>query len=77
MVFQAFDPNDEDSFDKMRQMFSPAAVDQVVRNALQMCWMMQPKDKRNFDEVARQFRRIVDRALKDLGEDKQAFGTSE
>jgi len=76
MAFQAFDPSDEDSLENMRQMFSPALVDKTVRQALQMCWIMLPKDKRNVAEVERQFRRIVDRALKDLGEDGQAFGDS-
>jgi len=71
MAFQEFD---EESFDKMRESFSPAMVDQLVRQALQMCWMMLPNDKRNADELERQFRRIVDRALKDMREDDQAFG---
>ncbi|WP_417376349.1 hypothetical protein [Gimesia maris] len=74
MVFQTFDPDDEESFDKMRDLFSPAQVDQSVRQALQMCWMMLPQDKRNVDELEQQFRRIVDRALQDLREDDQAFG---
>jgi hypothetical protein len=76
MAFHQFDASDEESFDKMRDFFSPAQVDQSVRHALQMCWMMLPSDKRNADELERQFRRIVDRALKDMREDDEAFGTS-
>lgn len=75
MVFQAFDPDDEESFDKMRDLFSPAQVDQSVRQALMLCWMMLPDDKRNIDELDQQFRRIVDRALQNLREDDQAFGS--
>ena len=71
-----FDASDEESFDKMREFFSPAQVDQSVRQALQMCWMMLPKDKRNADELENQFRRIVNRAFKDMREDDQAFGKS-
>ncbi|MEQ8637302.1 hypothetical protein [Gimesia maris] len=74
MVFQTFDPDDEESFDKMRDLFSPAQVDQSVRQALQMCWMMLPQDKRNVDELEQQFRRIVDPALENLRDDDQAFG---
>ena len=74
MVFQAFDPDDEESFDKMRDLFSPAQVDQSVRQALMLCWMMLPDDKRNIHELEQQFRRIVDRALQNLREDGQAFG---
>ena len=76
MVCEQFDPNDEESFDKMRDFFNPSQVDHSVRQALQMCWMMLPSDKRNVDELERHFRRIVDRALKDLREDDQAFGKS-
>ena len=76
MTFQTFDPDDEESFDKMRDLFSPAQVDQSVRQALQLCWMMLPQDKRNVDELEQQFRRIVDRALENMREDDQAFGSS-
>ena len=76
MAYQEFDPNDEESFDNMREFFGPAQVDQSVRQALHMCWMMLPKDKRNAEELERQFRRIVDRALKDMREDDQEFGKS-
>ena len=69
MAFQTFDPDDEESFDKMRDLFSPAQVDQSVRQALQLCWMMLPQDKRNVDELELQFRRIVDRALENIRED--------
>tara|TARA_R110001592_G_scaffold354651_2_gene654426 strand:+ start:1824 stop:2054 length:231 start_codon:yes stop_codon:yes gene_type:complete len=76
MAFQTFDPNDEESFDKMRDLFSPAQVDQSVRQALQLCWMLLPQEKRNIDELEQQFRRIVDRALKNMRDDDQAFGSS-
>jgi hypothetical protein len=70
-----FEFNEAESFDKMREFFSPAQVDQTVRQAIHFCWLMLPKDKRNVDELERQFRRIVDRALEDLREDDQAFGS--
>ncbi|MCA9170868.1 MAG: hypothetical protein KDB23_24500 [Planctomycetales bacterium] len=76
MAFHECDPNDEDSLDGMRDFFNPSQVDHSVRQALQMCWMMLPNDKRNADELERQFRRIVDRALEDMREDDQAFGKS-
>ncbi|QDV15629.1 hypothetical protein Pan153_02450 [Gimesia panareensis] len=36
MVFQPLDPGDKESFDKMRELFSSAQVDQSVRQALQL-----------------------------------------
>jgi hypothetical protein len=39
--------------------------------------MSLPKNRRSQDEVEKQFRRIVDRALKDFREDSEAFGQSE
>jgi hypothetical protein len=58
----------------MADFFGPAQVDQTVRQALQFCWMALPKERRNAEELERQFRRIVERALKDFREDSQAFG---
>ncbi len=74
MAFHEFDSNDAESLDKMRDFFNPSQVDHSVRQALQMCWMLLPNDKRNTDELECQFRRIVDRALKDMRDDNQAFG---
>jgi len=74
MARHEFDAGDEESFDEMRGFFSPSQVDQAVRQAIQFCWMMLPKDRRNVDELEEQFRRIVDRALKDMREDGEAFG---
>ena len=68
-----FDPNDDDAMDKMRDMFGPAQIDQQVRQAIHFCWMSLPKDKRNVDELERQIRRLVDRALKDVREDFDEF----
>jgi len=66
--------NDPDAADKMREMFGPNQVDESIRRAIHMCWMTLPSEKRNIDEVDRQIRRLVDRALKDLREDSEAFG---
>jgi hypothetical protein len=58
-------------------VFGPAQVDQSFREAIQLCWMALPKDHRNHDELEKQVRRIVDRALKDFREDSEAFGRSQ
>lgn len=59
--------------DQMRDMFGPAQIDQQIRQAIQFCWMGLPKDKRNVDELERQIRRLVDRAIRDLREDFDEF----
>lgn len=58
----------------MGHFFGPGHVDQTIRQAIQVCWMALPKDKRNVEDVESQIRRLVDRALKDLREDCEAFG---
>ena len=65
---------DPDAAARMADFFGPAQVDHTVRQALQFCWMAHLKDRKTADELERQFRRIVDRALKDFREDSQAFG---
>lgn len=68
-----FDANDDDALDKMRDMFGPTQIDQQIRQAIHFCWMGLPKDKRNVDELERQIRRLVDRALGDVREDFDEF----
>jgi hypothetical protein len=74
-MFQEFDPNenDEERAEKMRNFMSPNQIDHQIRQAIQFLWMVLPKEKRNVDEVERQIRRIVDRALRDLHEDFDDF----
>lgn len=69
-----FSNDDPDANDKMRRMFGPEQIDQQIRQAIQSCWMMLPTEKKTVDDVERQIRRLVDRALKDLREDFDAFG---
>ena len=66
-------PNDDDSMDKMREMFGPSQIDQQIRQAIHFCWMGLPRDKRNIDELERQIRRLVDRAIQDVREDFDEF----
>lgn len=73
-MFEKLDPNDPERDKRMREFFSPQHVDQMVRQAIQFCWMALPPEKRNVDEVEGQLRRIVDRALRDLREDADQFG---
>jgi len=69
-----FPVNDTDAMKHMRSFFSPQLVDQGIRQAILMCWMALPPDQQNVDEVEKEIRRIVDRALRDLREDADSFG---
>ena len=63
----------EDAAKKMAEMFGPGQIDQMIRQGIQFCWMALPKDRRNADELEKQVRRIVDRALNDFREDLEQF----
>ena len=39
------DPDDEESLDKMREMFGPMQIDQQIRQAIQFCWMGLPPSR--------------------------------
>jgi BMFP domain-containing protein YqiC len=58
----------------MRDMFGPGHVDQTVRSAVQACWMALPKERRTVEEVEKQLRRLMERAISNLHEDVAAFG---
>ena len=62
-------PGDRD----WNRFFGPSQVDHMVRQAIQMCWMGLPDEKRTIDQVETQVRRIVDRALKDFRDDGKIF----
>lgn len=72
------DGNDDEKpsnpFEQMHEMMGPGHVDSTIRQAIQSCWMALPKDRRNVDEVEKEIRRLVDRALSNLREDAQSFG---
>ena len=74
-IMAAFHSSDDpEAGKKMRNMFGPQQVDQEIRQAICVCWMMLPDDKKNPDAVAAEIRRIVERALANLKEDAAAFG---
>ena len=60
----------------MRSMHGPQAVDQSLRQAVSICWMMLPDERKNVDAVERELRRLVDRIIADMREDAEAFGIS-
>ena len=60
-----------------RNMISPSHVDQMIRGAVQMCWTMLPSDRKNVDSVQKEIQRLVDRVMRDMREDQQAFFGSE
>jgi hypothetical protein len=74
-MIEKLDPDEDgdERAERMRDMMGPNQTDQQIRQAIGFLWMVLPKEKRNVDEVERQVRRIVDRALRDLHEDFDAF----
>ena len=64
----------EKAVEQMADFFGPQQIDQFVRQAVHCCWVSLPKGKRNPEELEKQMRRIVERALRDFREDFVAFG---
>ena len=67
------DEGDDDAAERMADVFGPGQIDQMIRQGIHFCWMSLPKARRNADELERQIRRIVDRALADFREDQDEF----
>lgn len=67
------DAGSEQQLDQVRALMSPTEVDHQIRQAIHFLWICLPKEKRNVEEVERQIRRLVERALRDLREDYQAL----
>jgi len=67
---------DEEAAKHMADFFGPGQVDQTIRQAIHFCWISLPDHRKNVDEVEKEVRRIVDRALRDFREDSEQFGRS-
>jgi hypothetical protein len=74
MMYQASEANDPKSLDKMRSFFGPQHVDQQIRQAIQVCWMALPAERKNANEVEKEIRRVMERALGNLREDFASLG---
>jgi hypothetical protein len=69
-----FNENNPDALKRMREFMGPQAIDQTIRQAISMCWMMLPEGNKSIDAVETEIRRLADRALKDLRDDAKSFG---
>jgi len=65
--------DDPESRDRIKAFMGPGQVDQQIRQAIQLTWMILPDERKNVAEVERVIRQIVDRALKNFREDADAF----
>ena len=63
--------------DATRRMVGPTAVDDMVRQAVKICWMIAPKDQRTLEYVETEIRRLTERALEEFGEDGKGFQVGE
>jgi hypothetical protein len=52
---EAFDSNDEIAAGKIANMFGSSHMDQTVRQAISICWMALPKDRKTPETVERKY----------------------
>ncbi len=71
MVFNKINPDDAEG---MAKIMGPGVIDTMLREAMRFCWTMIPADRRTIANLEGEIRRLVERALKDLKEDAEAFG---
>lgn len=64
----------EDDPEDTPTVMGPGHIDTNIRQTLQMLWMFMPAGKKNVDAVENEYRRLVDRAIRDLREDAERFG---
>ena len=58
----------------LRDLFGPQHVDSQIRAAIGACWLALPRERKTLDEVEKEVRRLLDRALKNMREDAANFG---
>lgn len=52
----------------------PMGVDHLLRQAIQLCWLLLPQDHKTADKVEEHMRHRFDRVIRDLREDEKLFG---
>ena len=72
-MMERIDPSNPELSEAFREM-AATSIDASIRQAINMCWTALPKERRNADEVEKQIRRIMDRAIRNLREDSSEFG---
>jgi hypothetical protein len=66
------DHSDADS-EKSIEAFGPNAVDRQLREAIQLCWMLMPSNRKSIDEVEKEIHRMVERAFGEMRDDLDRF----
>lgn len=59
--------------DKIKASISPSHIDFTLRQALQMLWMTLPENRKTPEAVEAEFRRLVERVVRDFNEDAERF----
>ncbi len=65
-----------DDLARVKSSVSPGQMDASLRQTLQMLWLMLPKDRRTPEGLETEFRRLVERVLRDFREDAERYGGS-
>jgi len=73
-IVKKFDGENPDPAQFLK-MLGPGHVAQSVGQAIQACWMMLPQKRKTLDDLEKEFRRLVDRAFRDMREDDASFGS--
>ena len=72
----AFSLNREDD-DKLQaeitKLVSPHHVENIIRNAMRLAWVMTPSDRRNIDILESDIKSMVQRCVDDLRSDSKRF----
>ncbi len=74
MAVEKIDLSDHDP-EKYRSFLGPGHATQSIGQAIQICWMMLPPDRKTVDDLEKEFRRLVDRAFRDMRDDEKSFGS--
>jgi len=66
--------DDDGGKHSMESFYGPGQVSQIACLLIQTCWRVMPKERRNVEEVEKEVRRIMERALANFREDVKSFG---
>ncbi len=67
MVFEENAPD----LSRMTELMGPSMVDRQLRQAMDLCWMSLPPERRTVDHLDKEMERLLARAIENLREDER------
>lgn len=72
-MLERVDPNDPESLARLLRERQPNAVADTIKNAVTLCWVMLPKERRTPEILGAEIHGLVESVLNEFNENRDSF----